>query len=226
MCLDDQIITSYLDNELSEPWKAQFEEHISWCPACKQRVEQLQELKRRTQSAVLEDSTIKVSQDRVSKYLEKNILNSKRRTFKHLVKGLPAKKPFWPMLAAAITFCFCLIVFPPQAKNPVLMETVAPLTLDLENITQVRLSDNYTTSSTLSNYSLEEILQYLDSSGYDVQVSVKGLAPAIPVNPSPVVFDSFVISPSMSLEASPLWSMVDFSELQKFMSVNSSTDKE
>lgn len=224
MCLDDQIITSYLDDELTKPWKAQFEEHISWCPVCQQRVEQLKALKQKTQEAVLEDSAIARSQDRVSKYLEKNILTSKRRTFKHMIKSLPSKKAFWPMLAAAITFCFCLIIFPDKAitGNSVLSETAAPISLNLDNITPVRLSDNYTTSSALSNYSLEEILQYLDDSGYEVNISVKSIAP---IEPAPV-FDSYVITPNMSFDKVPFWTMTDFSELQKIISVNSSSDKE
>ncbi|MGD8113841.1 MAG: anti-sigma factor family protein, partial [Sphaerochaetaceae bacterium] len=42
MCLDDQILNTYLDGELVEPWKTQVEEHLKYCTACSSRFRQLQ----------------------------------------------------------------------------------------------------------------------------------------------------------------------------------------
>ena len=215
MCLEDQTISSYLDNELSDPWRAQVEEHISWCPACQKRFDQLKELKQKTQDAVLNEENIARSQDRVSRYLENNILNSRKRTLKHTVKGLTSKKFFWPSLAAAITFCFCLIIFQPEGKisQSIAPDMNMPVTLNLDNVTPVRLSDNYTTTETLSKYSLEEILQYLDSSGFDVTLTTKALAPIKEPETEP-----FRISPTMTFGQGPYWDIRNFLRLQEILS--------
>lgn len=215
MCLEDQIITSYLDNELTEPWKAQLEEHIFWCPACQKRVEQLKKLKQITQDAALEDEEITRSQDRVFRFLEKNILNSKKRTLKHKAKGLLSKKFFWPSFAAVLTFCFCLIIFQPSGKfNQSITPDISNSTaLNLDNITPVRLSDNYTTIEALSNYSLEEILQYLDSAGFDVTLTTKALTPIQESETEP-----FKLSPTLGLGQGPIWDMANFIKLQKILS--------
>lgn len=45
MCLDDQILNTYLDGELGEPWKTQVIEHLNYCVACNTRLEQLKRLR-------------------------------------------------------------------------------------------------------------------------------------------------------------------------------------
>ena len=50
-------------------------------------------------------------------------------------------------------------------------------TIDLNNITQTRSSDNAATSKSLENYSLDEILKNLDARGYDVDIRLKSIQP-------------------------------------------------
>jgi anti-sigma factor RsiW len=38
MCPDAQILSAYFDGEVPEPWKSRMEEHVSSCPACKERL--------------------------------------------------------------------------------------------------------------------------------------------------------------------------------------------
>jgi hypothetical protein len=52
-----------------------------------------------------------------------------------------------------------------------------PPIVDMENIIPVRASDNYSTSQSLKNYSLEDIIKYLDSCGYDVSIKLKVIEP-------------------------------------------------
>ena len=89
MCLDDQILNTYLDNELTEPWKSQVEEHLSYCPSCRTRYQNLLQVSDAIRPAALTEEEIQPHQDRVLSMIEKNYLSkgkSKksflRRTFK------------------------------------------------------------------------------------------------------------------------------------------------
>ena len=61
MCVDDELLNTYLDDELQEPWKTQVQEHLSYCNACRQRLEQLRSLHQTLYDARLRDSDIKSS---------------------------------------------------------------------------------------------------------------------------------------------------------------------
>ena len=87
------------------------------------------------------------------------------------------KKVFWPVLSAAVTFCFCMIIFTPFSNSAVIPAQIEAPSLSISNITPVRSSDNYTTGKSLSDYSLEDILQYLDKEGYDISISPKAIQP-------------------------------------------------
>lgn len=177
MHLDDQILNIYIDNELSDPWKAQVEEHLEWCEACKKRLEELKNLHELTQKAELDEEDIKSRQDRVLRYMDKNIINKKRFSLKRLFHKIP-KAVFYPALTACLTFCFCLIIFNSPEKQKELLPTIdTPVNLSIESITPVRTTDNYTTIETLNKYSLDDILKYLDGKGYDVEIRVKSLTP-------------------------------------------------
>ncbi|MDD4574620.1 MAG: zf-HC2 domain-containing protein, partial [Sphaerochaeta sp.] len=58
MCVDDELLNTYLDGELDEPWRTQVEEHLGYCNACRQRLDQLRQLQQRIASAVLSDEDI------------------------------------------------------------------------------------------------------------------------------------------------------------------------
>ena len=177
MCVDDQILSAYIDGELSEPWKSQIEEHLEWCEACKKRLADIKEVHNVVSNAVLEDDVVGLSQNRVMRYLNANVLNKEKYTWKQKLHNFVSKKVLLPICSAALTFCFCLIIF----TSPDKVNEIAPIdnepSLAIENITPVRLTDNYTTSETLDKYSLDEILKYLDEKGYDVSISVKSIKP-------------------------------------------------
>ena len=177
MHLDDQIISSYLDNEVSSPWKEQFEEHVQWCQSCQARLEEARHLKTVIDNAVLPQKNIEASQTRVLNYIEKNTLKKKKPLFKAILSNLGLKKIIWPAFAAAVTFCFCLIVFAPFKGSEAIQNPLTIPSLAIENIIPVRASDNYTTGKSLSDYSLEDIMQYLDKEGYDISISPKAIQP-------------------------------------------------
>ena len=180
MCLDDQILNTYLDGELTEPWKSQVEEHLSYCPSCRTRYQNLLSIKGAMKSSELSDEEIQPRMDRVLSMIEKNYLSKKkgkqsflRRTFK-----LTAPQLIGVAAAFVVVFVGSWAVFGGNGSS----DNAIPLpdvntSIDLTNITQTRSSDNATTSKSLENYSLDEILKNLDARGYDVDIRLKSIQP-------------------------------------------------
>lgn len=180
MCLDDQILNTYLDGELAEPWKSQVEEHLSYCSSCRTRYQNLLTLKNAMKSSELSEAEIQPRMDRVLSMIEKNYLSKNkgkqsflRRTFK-----LSAPQLIGVAAAFVVVFVGSWAVFGGNGRN----DNAIPLpdvstSIDATNITPTRSSDNSTTSKSLENYSLDEILKNLDARGYDVELKVKSIQP-------------------------------------------------
>ncbi|MBQ7644541.1 MAG: zf-HC2 domain-containing protein [Spirochaetales bacterium] len=179
MCLDDQILNTYLDGELTEPWKSQVEEHLSYCPSCRTRYQNLLSIKGAMKNAELSDEEIQPRMDRVLSMIEKNHLSKKkgnsflRKTFK-----LTAPQLLGVAAAFVVVFVGSWAVFGGNGSS----DNAIPLpdvntSIDLTNITQTRSTDNATTSKSLENYSLDEILKNLDARGYDVDIRLKSIQP-------------------------------------------------
>lgn len=180
MCLDDQILNTYLDGELTEPWKSQVEEHLSYCSSCRTRYQNLLSIKGAMKNAELSDEDIKPRMDRVLSMIEKNYLSkgkSKqsflRRTFK-----LTAPQLLGVAAAFVVVFVGSWAVFGGNGKadNAIPLPDVST-SIDATNITPTRSSDNSTTSKSLENYSLEEILNNLDARGFEVELKIKSIQP-------------------------------------------------
>lgn len=176
MCLDDQILSCYVDGELEEPWKSQVEEHLVWCNSCSKRLEELKSLHKIVNDAVLSDNVIDNSKERVSIFLEKNVLHKKSISIKQKISNFFRNRIVVPALSVCVTFCVCLFIFN-QKEPSKIMSPIVPSAVNMENIVPVRASDNYSTSQSLKNYSLEEIIKYLDSCGYDVSIKLKVIEP-------------------------------------------------
>jgi len=177
MCLDDQILSTYLDDELSEPWKSQVEEHLSYCPSCRARYQKLTKLRNTVKAAVLTDDEIAPRQERVLSMIEKNYLNKKTKQ-SFWKKHFRVSSPQLIGVAAAfvVVFIGSWSIFGGN-KNDAIPLPELNTTIDLKNITPVRSTDNATTSKSLESYSLEEILKNLDARGYDVDIRLKSIQP-------------------------------------------------
>ncbi len=79
MCLDDQILNTYLDGELKEPWKSQVEEHLSYCKSCSRKYETLKQLSETIREAELSQEEIQSHQDRVFSMIEKNHIRKHKK---------------------------------------------------------------------------------------------------------------------------------------------------
>jgi len=177
MCLDDQILNTYLDGELSEPWKSQVEEHLSYCPSCRSRYQKLASLSEKVKLAVLTDEEIAPRQDRVLSMIEKNYLSKKpKQSFWKKYFRVSTPQIIGVAAAFVVVFIGSWAIFGGN-KNDAIPLPELNTTIDLKNITPVRSTDNSTTSKSLESYSLEEILKNLDARGYDVDIRLKSIQP-------------------------------------------------
>lgn len=177
MCLDDQILNTYLDGELSEPWKSQVEEHLSYCPSCRARFQKLSQLSGAVKSAQLSDEEIAPSQERVLSMIEKNYISKKKsQSFWRRHFRVSAPQMIGVAAAFVVVFIGSWAVFGGSKDNSIPLPELNT-TIDLKNITPVRSTDNSTTSKSLESYSLDEILKNLDARGYDVDIRLKSIKP-------------------------------------------------
>lgn len=178
MCPDEKLLSEYLDGELKEPWLSQVLEHINYCHICRHQLENLKAIKESTEKAVLDECKIEEAKERTYNYIDKNLFNKKKQSLWRKILNITKKKVFWPILSSVVTFCFCLIILNPGSrKSNIIPYPDVPAILELDNIIPVRTTDNYTTAETLKNYSLEEILQYLNNLGYEVTLKNKEIIP-------------------------------------------------
>ena len=177
MCLDDQILNTYLDGELAEPWNTQVIEHLRYCVACSARLDQLKELHQRLSQVKLTDDEITPHREKVLKFIENNHIN-KRRAFKFMNRSFRVTVPMAMASAAAsvVILTVALLVGNQAIEQPgeIIPQVSVPAT---GSVIQVRATENLSASQLLENFTLEEILQYLNSKGYEVEVKMKGIQP-------------------------------------------------
>ena len=162
MCIDSQMLSAYLDGELPEPYRTQVEEHL----------EDMRALDRRIQNAAFSEELLLRNKDRIYSLLDKKYFQSGKKV-SFIRRRLEISLPSLITAAAAVVFIFIggFMFFGTSAEQT---EDILPsfaLQADSSNVHYV--SDTVG----LENYTLEEILQYLDSKGYNVDISIKGLQP-------------------------------------------------
>lgn len=174
MCIDEQLLSSYLDGQLSEPFKSQTEEHLSYCSACRTRLEKLRALDERIQSASPSDEELARRKDQAFALLEKKYFESGRK-ISFFRRKLEFSIPAMITSAAAVVVVFIggFVLFGTnnQQTNEILPSFAVQA--DSGNVRFVSGSQQ----QGLDAYSLEEILKYLDSKGYNVDISIKGITP-------------------------------------------------
>ncbi len=173
MCIDEQLLSSYLDGELGEPFKSQTEEHLSYCSACRKRLERLEQLDESVKGASPSDEELSAHKDQCFEKLEKKYFSSDskvsffRRKFE---MGIPSM--ITAAAAVVVVFIGGFVLFGTSRgqTSEILPSFAVPA--DSENIRFVS-----GTGQGLDAYSLEEILKYLDNKGYNVDISIKGIKP-------------------------------------------------
>ncbi len=178
MCLDDQILNTYLDGELAEPWRTQVIEHLNYCTACAARFEQLKALHHSVSGSRLTEDEIAPHQDKVLVFLEKNYIQRKR-ALKFLKHSFRVTMPTALTAAAAFVVLLSAALIIPRQQGLVPTGEIIPnVSVPVAGaVTQVRATENLSAAQLLEHFTLEEILQYLSSRGYEVEVKVKGIKP-------------------------------------------------
>ena len=176
MCLDDQILNTYLDGELAEPWKSQVEEHLNYCKGCAQRFQALKALRERMQDAALSEDEIKPRQDRVLAMLEKNYLSKKKKeSFLRRQFRLTTPQLMGVAAAFVVVFVGSWSIFGGKSQSSIDLPEDVMGGIDKSSIIQV--VDKESSSKGLDSYTIEEIIDYFDAKGYTVEVTKKAITP-------------------------------------------------
>ncbi len=176
MCVDDELLNTYLDGELQEPWRTQVQEHLSYCNACRQRLEQLRSLHEKIADAVLPDAEIKARQDRVLQYFEKTRFDSSSKKF-HIFRKRVQVRLVPALITSAAAFVVIFIgafVFfgnNSQQGQEILPGVASPIdSAHIRQVTEIQ-------QPSLDDFSLDQIIQHLDAMGYAVKLELKAVTP-------------------------------------------------
>lgn len=161
MCLDDQILNTYLDGELVEPWKSQVEDHLSYCKACSNRLGTLSELSKDIRNAGLGDDVIKKHQNHVLQYMENNYLNGEKKSSFFRKQFRFSFSQFIGVAAAFVIVFVGSLALTSGKSNKIDAPQIK--VLDLQNVSPVSYKS-------LDSYSSEELLKNLRSRGLIVTV--------------------------------------------------------
>jgi hypothetical protein len=183
MCLDDKTLSAYIDGELGEPWKTQVEEHLLHCGTCKRRYDQIVVLEHDIQGARLQDHEFEAQKSRVWDYLRKHVVSEEPKRFLKRRFYIPA--PVLMSAAAALVLLFAVNFFvvrsvtqgPVDDTSSIPVISSAPEQADQNTprgeMVPVSASDSVAVARALENLSVEQILEILDSKGFEVDLRLK-----------------------------------------------------
>lgn len=178
MCIDLQMLSAYLDGELKEPYCTQVEEHLLHCATCRSLLKDMERLSDVVKSDSFSTDELNRNKEAIYKKLDNKLFEGKNR-ISIFRRKIQVNIPTMIASVAAATFIFVggFALFGNDASQT--SDVLTSFNVDA-NKDNVRLVSN---TDSLDNYSLEEILQYLDSKGYNVDISIKGLQPlSVPEN--------------------------------------------
>jgi anti-sigma factor RsiW len=177
MCVDDEVLSAYLDGELQEPWKTQVAEHLRYCTACAERLKQLRQVDEMLHAANPSDEDVKAREGRVLEYLEKSRLSQKKTSiFKKRIQVKLVPTIMASAAAFVIVFIGAFVLFGTNSRQTEEILPGVATPVDSSNVRQV----SEVKPATLDNFSLEQIVQYLDSKGYAVKLELKAVEPIAP----------------------------------------------
>ncbi len=173
MCIDLQMLSAYLDGELKEPYRTQAEEHLSHCATCRNLLDDMKRLDRTIMLDSFNDEDLERNKDAIYRKLDTKFFSSTSK-ISIFRRKIQMSIPQMIASAAAVTFIFvgAFLLF---GSNPKTTNDILPSFSVNAESGNVRYVSN--SREGLENYSLEEILEYLDGKGYNVDISIKGLQP-------------------------------------------------
>lgn len=173
MCIDGQLLSAYLDGELKEPYKTQVQEHLERCEACRKQLANMAELDETVKATKTSDELLDRKKDMILNTLDQKYFQSGKKV-NFFRRKIEMSLPAMITAAAAVVFIF-IGGFMFFGSNPSQTEDILPsflISADQQNVRYVSSG-----KGSLDDYTLEEIMQYLDSKGYNVNITMKGLQP-------------------------------------------------
>lgn len=172
MCIDSQMLSAYLDGELKEPYRTQVMEHLDHCAACRKHLDDMMALSDRVSSTAYTNEELSRKKDAMLEMLDKKYFQDNKISF--FRRRFEMSLPQMVTAAAAVVVIFvCGFMF--FGSNPSQTDDILPSFAVQADSQNVRLVSSK--AGSLDDYTLEEILQYLDAKGYQVDISIKGLQP-------------------------------------------------
>ena len=175
MCIDEALLSTYLDGELKEPYKSQTEEHLSHCAACRARLEKLKALGQLLEADSIDEVELSRAKEKTAGILEGKFFveGGKKPSFlrRRIEMGLGSMVTAAAGLVVVFIGGFVLFGTSPEQTS----EIIPSYTVQADSQNVRFVSDQEARG--LDGYSLEEILSYLDSKGYNVDISIKGIQP-------------------------------------------------
>ena len=173
MCIDLQMLSAYMDGELKEPYRTQVKEHLEHCAACRNLLENMKSLDERIQKDTFSDEELNRNKDAIFKKLDAKCFGEGKQ-ISFFRRKIQMSIPAAITAAAAAVFIFAggFVFFGSNAKETNDILPSFSVNADTVNVRLVSSGKN-----SLDDYTLEEILQYLDGKGYQVDISIKGLQP-------------------------------------------------
>lgn len=172
MCIDLQMLSAYMDGELKEPYRTQVEEHLEHCGACRNLLDNMKALDERVTKDTFSEAELNRNKDAIFKKLDAKYFGEGKHV-SFFRRRIQVSVPAAITAAAAAVFIF-VGGFAFFGSNVNETNDILPSFSVNAESDNVRLVSS---KSSLDDYTLEEILQYLDGKGYQVDISIKGLQP-------------------------------------------------
>lgn len=172
MCIDAQMLSAYLDGELKEPYRTQVEEHLEHCLACRNHIADMKAVGDRMRESDYKAEVLNRRKDDIFQMLDRKYFQDGKKV-SFIRRRFEISMPSLVTAAAAVVFIFVggFMFFGSSSEQTADILPAFAVQADSSNIRYV--SDE----ATLDNFTLEEILRYLDDKGYNVDISLKGLQP-------------------------------------------------
>ncbi len=167
MCIDDQMLSAYLDGELKEPYFSEVKEHLLYCQACRARLDDFKSLSDDIRSLETDKESLSRNKEKIFSLLDEKYFKRSRKTsvfrrkFEFSLPGLVTA-------AAAVVFIYAgsFILFNADSSgaNQILPSFQAHA--DSSNVQFVSQRTN-----SLEQYSIDHIIRYLEEKGYEVDIA-------------------------------------------------------
>lgn len=168
MCLEKQLINSYVDKQLKEPYLTQVKQHLESCSACNEIYEKYNKLSLLMHENDLSDLELEESKKRVLEHVDQN----KGKKSKFIKQQLTINLPMFVTAAAAFVVVFVGAFFFMGNYSTQTLENIPSIELN-QNAALVPVSNTIEIKKDLSKFSDKDIIKEMEKRGYKVTLNSK-----------------------------------------------------